>query len=275
MSISTLQAAVERHQREIETLHRHQADEAGKLAQKADRLARTEDEAARTSSQSTRQSRIRESSRLRTEMAGIQKKQAELSRKLADRQRDLHRAQAELQKETSRQSQNVLTSFSRQALESQSRFVQQVRSLPRPSGDSGIAYDAFISHASEDKAELVKPLADALIAQDFRIWYDEFALSVGDSLRRSIDRGLSRSRYGIVVLSPSFFAKNWPQYELDGLVAKEMTGTKVILPIWHRVTKDDVLGYSPTLADRVALNTAILSVTELVEKLASVLRPAA
>ena len=72
-------------------------------------------------------------------------------------------------------------------------------------------------------------------------------LKVGDSLRRSIDRGLANSKYGVVVLSSAFFAKNWPQYELDGMVAREMNGVKVVLPIWHKVSKDEVLSYSPTL----------------------------
>jgi hypothetical protein len=95
--------------------------------------------------------------------------------------------------------------------------------------------DAFISHASEDKDQVARPLAVALQSAGLDIWYDEFSLSLGDSLRASIDSGLSDSRYGIVVLSPSFFAKRWPQEELNGLFAKELLGTKTILPIWHNI----------------------------------------
>lgn len=113
-------------------------------------------------------------------------------------------------------------------------------------------YDVFISHASEDKDAFVRPLAEELSQRGLRVWYDEFTLKVGDSLRRKIDHGLSRSRYGIVVLSPSFFAKDWPQKELDGLTSREVDGQKVILPVWHGVSKADVLSYSPMLADRVA-----------------------
>jgi hypothetical protein len=134
-----------------------------------------------------------------------------------------------------------------------------------------IGYDAFISHASEDKDTFVRPLAEALTALGFRIWYDEFALKVGDSLRQSIDQGLVNSNYGIVVLSPAFFAKNWPQYELNGLTAREMDGHKIILPIWHDVSRTDVLGYSPTLADKVALNTNRSSVETIANQLAEVL----
>ncbi len=73
-----------------------------------------------------------------------------------------------------------------------------------------IGYDAFISHASEDKQKFVKPLAKALSRMEYRVWYDEFELRVGDSLRQSIDKGLVNSNFGIVVLSPAFFAKLAP-----------------------------------------------------------------
>ena len=132
-------------------------------------------------------------------------------------------------------------------------------------------HDVFISHASEDKEGFVRPLAEELTKLGFDVWYDETSLQIGDSLRQKIDQGLVSSRYGIVVLSVSFFSKNWPQYELNGLVAREMDGVKVILPIWHKVSKDEVIKYSPSLADKIALNSAIYSVTEIAEKLAEVI----
>jgi hypothetical protein len=69
-------------------------------------------------------------------------------------------------------------------------------------------WDIFICHASEDKEEIVRPMAKALLDEGLRVWYDEFTLTLGDHLRRSIDKGLALSRYGLVVLSPNFFAKN-------------------------------------------------------------------
>ncbi len=116
-----------------------------------------------------------------------------------------------------------------------------------------IGYDAFISHASEDKDDFVRPLAGILKEYGFRVWYDEFELEIGDSLRESIDKGLVNSAYGIVVLSPKFLDKNWTKYDLNSLVAKEVGGKKVILPIWHNVSKQDILNYSPMLADKLAL----------------------
>jgi hypothetical protein len=96
-----------------------------------------------------------------------------------------------------------------------------------------LLYDVFISHASEDKDAFVRPLAKRLRDEHIEVWYDEFSLRVGDSLRRSIDRGLAQSRFGIVVMSPHFFEKQWSQWELDGLVARQIAGAdNVILPIW-------------------------------------------
>jgi TIR domain len=126
--------------------------------------------------------------------------------------------------------------------------------------------DLFLSHASEDKDAIARPLYNALTAAGVSVWFDEAVLELGDSLRRKIDEGLARSRYGIVILSLSFFSKHWPQKELDGLVARETaSGEKAILPIWHDVDQKAVTAYSPTLADRVAGRSAE-GVAALVEK---------
>ena len=116
-------------------------------------------------------------------------------------------------------------------------------------------YDIFICHASEDKKSFVRKLAEKLISKGIRVWYDEFTLTMGDSLRRKIDYGLSKSRYGVVVLSKDFFRKEWPQKELDGLVAREDGPAKVILPVWHGVTREEVQRFSPILAGRLAVSS--------------------
>lgn len=92
-------------------------------------------------------------------------------------------------------------------------------------------YDVFISHASEDKDAVVRPLANALRNGGLRVWFDEFELRIGDSLRRKIDHGLATSRFGVVVLSHAFFGKGWTNYELDGIVTRTVSGEQVILPI--------------------------------------------
>jgi len=132
-------------------------------------------------------------------------------------------------------------------------------------------YDVFLCHASDDKDEIVRPLASALRDKNLAVWYDEFELKIGDNLRRKIDAGLIRSRFGVVVLSPAFFAKGWRQYELDGLVTMEVRGDRqVILPIWHKVTQSDVMGYSPSLAAKLARRTTEFSVEQIAAEIAEV-----
>jgi hypothetical protein len=113
----------------------------------------------------------------------------------------------------------------------------------------------FISHATEDKELFVRPLAITLQHLGVSVWYDEFTLRLGDSLRKSIDRGLSSSRFGLIVISQHFIKKKWPEYELNGLISREIDEDRVILPIWHGVQRQQIVQFSPTLADKLALNT--------------------
>src|SRR5262249_10845189 len=115
----------------------------------------------------------------------------------------------------------------------------------------GKRWDVFISHASEDKESFVEPLANALQRSGLNVWYDKTELTVGDRLRGKIDEGLANSRFGVVVLSHSFFAKKWPKEELEGLFAREVSGApgvKVILPVWHNINAIEIAQYSPMLA---------------------------
>lgn len=129
--------------------------------------------------------------------------------------------------------------------------------------DNNLEYDVFISHASEDKDQVVRPLARSLCDGGLRVWYDEFELRLGDSLRQKIDQGLAKSRFGIVILSRSFFGKGWTNYELDGLVTKSISGDQVLLPIWHEITKQQLIDYSPSLADKVARSTSTNTIEEI------------
>lgn len=130
--------------------------------------------------------------------------------------------------------------------------------LTHPSSElnNNKTWDLFICHASEDKEQIAEPLAKGLADKGYTVWYDKFELKIGDSLRRSIERGLAGSRYGLVILSPNFFAKKWPPAELDGLTAREDAGRKVILPVWHKVDQQYVRRFSPMLADKYAASTS-------------------
>jgi len=145
------------------------------------------------------------------------------------------------------------------------------RDVPPSIQSGGDTHDVFISHASEDKDEIVRPLANALVSQGLNVWYDEFSLRIGDSLRQKIDRGLATSRVGLVILSPSFLNKGWTNYELDGIVTRAVSGEQILLPIWHNITKQQVMDFSPSLADKVARSTATHTVEEIAEEIAGLL----
>lgn len=117
--------------------------------------------------------------------------------------------------------------------------------------------DVFISHASKDKAEVARPIAEALSSAGWSVWLDKYELTVGDKLTQSINAGLASSRFGVVILSPAFFDKRWPQEELEGLAAKEAaSGSKVILPVWHGIDEQSLAEMAPMLAGRLGVSTA-------------------
>ena len=128
-------------------------------------------------------------------------------------------------------------------------------------------YDVFISHASEDKDEVARPLAEALRSNGLSVWYDEFELRIGDSLRRKIDKGIANSNFGIIVISRDFISKGWTNYELDGLITKAVNGEQTMLPVWHNVTMREVLDYSPSLVDKVARKTSDFTIEEIADEI--------
>lgn len=147
-----------------------------------------------------------------------------------------------------------------------------VRDRPPQVAAGTESFDVFISHASEDKDSIVRSLANALTELGLKVWYDEFTLRIGDSLRQKIDKGLANSRVGLVVLSPSFVAKGWTNYELDGIVTRTVSGEQILLPIWHNITKQEVIDFSPSLADKVARSTATHTVQEISAEIAELLQ---
>jgi len=155
-----------------------------------------------------------------------------------------------------------------------SRLISNLKS-----GDYAVARSrhekplAFICHDSRDKDDLVRALATELCKIRCPVWYDEYSLEVGDSLRATIEHGIKEARKCILVLSRSFFSNNgWGKAEFDSIFSREiLEQANVILPIWHNVNADEVYAYSPRLVDRVALDSSI-GVAEMAQKLSRALR---
>jgi small-conductance mechanosensitive channel len=283
MSISTISSNIARTQKEIADLSKKISQETKKESDLMGKIIQVEKTITKSISASSLKSKLTDIQRKQCEIAKIQNKKSELSKKEAEKTARLLKYKQDLSKEEERERKKIADSERRQQkeqldfqrrlkreIESVSKFAEVLKSKSKSVLQAD--YDIFISHASEDKEDFVRPLAEALSVAGAKVWYDEFALRVGDSLRRSIDQGLLKSKYGTVVLSSSFFAKNWTQYELDAMVAKEMEGHKMILPIWHKVSKTEVLNFSPNLADKVALNSSLNSIEEIASQLMEVIK---
>jgi hypothetical protein len=132
---------------------------------------------------------------------------------------------------------------------------------------------AFISHDSRDKDAFVRELAHELSKNMCTVWYDEYSLKVGDSLRENIERGLKETKKCIVVLSPHFLSnKGWGRAEFDSVFTREILEEQnIILPIWLNVGKKDVYNYSPSLADKVGLSSN-LGVAEVARLLSNAVK---
>ena len=278
--ISLDRSQVERVERELANLERDAANLARKEADLLVKMNRARDTMYRTTSSSTLQSKSRELERDSKALADIKRKQSDISTKKVRSRKSLGDYQARLARaeEVERKRQDSRQRRLLKDLEDQQR--QLTTSLREASLSQSISetddtvktYDFFISHASEDKEDFVRHLAQLLKEGGALVWYDEFELTVGKSLRTEIDRGLISSRFGIVVISEHFFAKDWPQRELNGLFALTTPSDSRILPIWHKITRDEVTRRSPILADIVALNTALQSTVKIAEALLKLVR---
>lgn len=277
MSITTDRSTLARLQKDIADLRKKDAAEAKREVDANGKASRAAQAVANTRSSSTAKMKLREVERYQTQVATSTKKRADYAHQIARKLDESNRVQDRLSKAETAERKKEADRLSKltQDLERQERSTKNVLSslaarLPSASEAQAmrtVKYDVFISHASEDKDSFVREFAETLQARGLRVWYDEHSLKWGDSLRREIDKGLANSRFGVVVLSKHFFAKEWPQTELDGLMAKELNGDGRVLPIWHNISKDEVLAASPTLGNKLALNTAVQTLDEIADQL--------
>lgn len=270
------QSQINRLVREIADLRQTEARETKKEADIQAKINRATEAMSRTSNASTRRSKSTELERATRGLAATQKKRADVAGRIAGKSKDLSMYQERQAHEEERERKKVADEQKRlirereqheKKITHETRLRANLIAPPNHAPPTRIIYDFFISHASEDKDAFVRELAEALETRGAKVWYDEFTLKVGDSLRREVDQGLTDSRYGVVVLSRHFFQKEWPQKELGGLVSLEGDGAKRILPIWHEISKKEVTRHSPTLADKVALNTSLKSTDEIADEL--------
>lgn len=134
-------------------------------------------------------------------------------------------------------------------------------------------YDVFLSHASEDKEEVARPLALLLQERGLRVWYDEFEFRIGDNIVAKLNRGINSSQFGILILSMSFvdMAKQWTKYELDTLESLYVTEDRVMFPVLHNISVREIREFRASLANIFGRSTASYTVAEIADEIHEVI----
>ncbi|MGJ9413961.1 toll/interleukin-1 receptor domain-containing protein [Aeromicrobium sp. CF4.19] len=238
--------------------------------------------ARRSKSPATIRSKSSEAERHETAALAAEKKRADLEGKVARLEEKITRGQAAQDKKRLADQQRANREIERRVAGAGQQFRPPGGDspwLPSAAGKPAAAGvdasdDVFLSHASEDKEVIARPLKTELEGRGLTVWFDEIKIKVGQSIRQEIEKGIAHARFGIVIVSPDFLRKQWTQAELDALFDRKMgTGDNLLLPIWHRVTKDEVSQRSPLLAGIHALNTSTMTLDEIADALLEAVRP--
>ena len=273
--------SVDQYQRTVNSLDKEIANLEKKKAT-ADKKAADEEKKAnnmswsKNASASTIKSKMNQIESHRKAAAKSKGNSADFAKKIADKRSKRNDAYTKLQKEQQKEQkkQDKAVKSMQQAYEAridelEKRSMPIVDAVDHSDGKTDPEYDVFVSHAWEDKKEFVDELVDELKKAGLKVWYDTSRIKWGDSMRQKIDEGLSHSRFGIVVLSPNYIApeKYWTKAELDGLFQLESVNGKTLLPIWHNLTKTQVMNYSPIIANKKAMTTATMTAYDIAQEL--------
>lgn len=279
MSVNSYQQKEKTLLTEIARLEKSLANEQKNIATSEKKIASNQSDIARSKNASTIRTKKRTIESETRKLVQSKGKVADLSSKLSRKKKDLGDNQIKLTKAT--QTEN--NKFQKKLQNSYEEQLKKMRQLQQEEikiihsdvlNDPSLSdkeYDIFISYASED-SNYVDKLETAFNEAGFSIWRDKTSIGWGNSIRQSIDNGLVKSKFGLVVISSDYIQKYWTGYELDGILSKESsTGRQMILPLWHNVTKDEVDSKSPSLSNRLALDTRLNTISEIVEAFKSLI----
>lgn len=282
MSVDQTRRTLNQLDKDLADLEKKLASEVKNEAEKTKRINSTQKSITKNTSPSMVQSKLRQIQGYQNDLEKIARKKADISKQIADKKSKSADASIKLRKEEAEEAKKaevkqkaIHADYEKRIADLTSQLTQQAL---KPSNGIHLYadhaqedYDVFISHATEDKESFADELHEELKKAGVKVWYDSINIAWGDSLRASIDNGLKKSKYGIVVITTHYINKGWTKYELDGLFQIEMTNGKTILPIWHNITKKEVQDFSPSLAGRAALSTAILTPAEIARELLKIL----
>ena len=283
MSIEQYQRTVFFLDKDIADLEKKKAASDGKAADARKKAANVS--ISKNAPASIVKSKMRQIDSYTNAAIKAEKESADLQKKIADKRDKRNAAEQRLRKEETaekkrqdRATQQIMRSYESRIEELQNMMASTIPFTPthvvRDDEEQDIPqYDVFVSHAWEDKDDFVDEFVDELRNLGIKVWYDTSEIKWGDSMRKRIDDGLKKSRFGIAILSPNYIreGKYWTKAELDGLFQLDSIGGKVLLPIWHNLTKKEIMQYSPIIASKLAMNTASMTPKEIADELKKLL----
>lgn len=282
MSVDQYQRVVNGFDSEIAILEKKKAAIDKEISSLQNKIVRIGKSINKNTSQSSLNSKREKAASYESDIAKKSQKSAEIGKKIAEKKKKRADAYLKLQKEQQNERKKQERANKRLQISYETRIdglrqqlANSVLISHQNSIESEEEYDVFISHAWEDKEDFVDEFVEELKKQGLKVWYDTNKLKWGNSMRENIDKGLAKSRYGVVVLSPNYIAehKYWTKSELNGLFQVESINGKTILPIWHNLTKKQVVEYSPIIADRKAMTTALMTAKEIAIQLKELFAP--
>ena len=282
MSVAQYQNTVNSLDKEIADLEKKKAAKDKEIATLQGKINTVQKSITKNTSPASRSSKQKQIASYESDIAKKASESADLGKKIADKKDKRATAYLKRQKEQQNEqkkqdkaNQQIQASYEARIKELQQQLSQPIVTSATPPITTDEEYDVFVSHAYEDKESFVDEFVEALRNKGFKVWYDTDKLKWGDSMREKIDRGLAKSRYGVVILSPNYIAehKYWTKAELNGLFQVETVNGKTILPIWHNLTKKQVVEYSPIIADRKAMTTASMTPEEIAAELKELFTP--
>ncbi len=238
----------------------------------------------KTTSESTVNSRLRMMQSLQNELVRISDDKAALSNKLAQKRKRRSEIYIKLQKEEQNEQKDLMKkqfqinmNYEKQISDLENNLLEKL-SLTKTNNANKFGgtkelveeeFDVFISHAWEDKESFVDEFVDCLNKLGIKAWYDKEQIKWGTSLREKIDKGLSKSKFGIVIISHNYIAdgKYWTKAELEGIFQLHSIQENIMLPIWHNITKKEVMSYSPIIAGKLAMTTSNMTPEEIAYEL--------
>lgn len=280
MSIEIYQRNVNNLDKEIATLEKKKAEVDKKIANSQAKIGSIQKSITKNTSAITLKSKQRQIDSLNKEINRNTKNSADYSKKIADKRKRRNAEYLKLQKaeQTEKRKQEKEINDIKNNYEDRIRELTQMTTMVEKNIQFNEIqdleeYDVFVSHAWEDKESFVDEFVMYLKELDLKVWYDKDQISWGDSMRKRIDEGLKKSTFGVAVLTPNYIAegKYWTKAELDGLFQLESINGKTLLPIWHNLTKKEVMEYSPIIASKLAMNTAVSTPQEIAIELKKII----